>query len=380
MSGWKRLLEEESEHQWLSFVLFAIFIIIGGLMVDWSNELSGVRDGASVSANGMVIDVAGDAVLNMQDDGLYVDLGDSSIQKENATCLAKHVHITFACFGEEGLIHFHEDEWEHDGAWAAMYLGQDYTTTDLSVNGDAILLIIQNGMTHSFAGFWINGLEDASNQSQMSDDIIINSVIPTENGWLAGGSWMAPSSWIGGNPASPPMYELVVEITWDGINSPDTKIIHLGDEGEIHTMLGSDGVYFAAGSSDTVRIDHSGISSIGLASTAAAMDTNSDVWLFGEIGSSTVAIISDGNAEIEKLPYAMSIQPTYASIDDSGVISIHGIDAQDSPSAISIDPEERLSFTSMRGLIDLGFIFTSLLILGMMGWNIADALRKGEVF
>ena len=30
--------------------------------------------------------------------------------------------------------------------------------------------------------------------------------------------------------------------------------------------------------------------------------------------------------------------------------------------------------------MDLGFILASLLIIGMMGWNITDAIRKGEVF
>ncbi len=377
MSRWKRLLEEESEHQWISFAVFAIFIIFGGVMIDWSNELSGVREGATLSSDGVVYDIAGNAVLNMQDNGMHIDIGEYSTQKDYATCLTKYEHITFACFGEEGLIHFHEDNWPSGNSWAAMDIGQGYVITDISANNNALLLIVRNGMTHTFSGFWINGQQIASNTSQISEDITINSIVPTNEGWLAGGA-----IYLDGNPASPPKYELVIEIIWDGTNkAPVTEIVHIGGEGEIHTMLnGEDDTYFAAGNTDTVRIDDSGVNSIGFPSTAAAIDNNHDLWLFGEIGSSTVVVVNENGKEIETLPEPLPISATYASIDDSGVISLHGIDTNDSPSAISIDPEERLSFTSLRGTFDLVFIFISLLILGMMSWNIFDALKKGEVF
>ena len=72
--------------------------------------------------------------------------------------------------------------------------------------------------------------------------------------------------------------------------------------------------------------------------------------------------------------------PTYVMCDEQGLISIHGIDSEDNPNAISIDSNARLSFLSLRGIIDLGFILGAILIIGMMGWNIADAIRKGEIF
>ena len=46
MSRWKRLLEQESEHQWLAFFGFTLIIILGSVVLDWSNDLSGVRDGS----------------------------------------------------------------------------------------------------------------------------------------------------------------------------------------------------------------------------------------------------------------------------------------------------------------------------------------------
>ena len=117
-----------------------------------------------------------------------------------------------------------------------------------------------------------------------------------------------------------------------------------------------------------------------MSSYAAVSDQNGNVWLFGGIGSKTVAIISDEGITVEKLPEPLEILPTYAYCDDDGMISVHGADSSDEPSALSIDSNARTSFTSLRGILDLGFILVSILILSIMGWNIADAIRKGEVF
>ena len=56
------------------------------------------------------------------------------------------------------------------------------------------------------------------------------------------------------------------------------------------------------------------------------------------------------------------------------------MDTNENSDALSIDSNARKSFLSLRGIIDLGFILGALLIFGMMGWNITDAIRKGEVF
>ena len=119
---------------------------------------------------------------------------------------------------------------------------------------------------------------------------------------------------------------------------------------------------------------------MGMASYAAVGDLNEDVWLFGGKGSTTVAIISEGEISIEKLPEPLYIMPTYVVCDEQGLISIHGVDGEDKSGALSIDSNARKSFLSLRGIIDLGFILGAMLIIGMMGWNITDAIRKGEIF
>ena len=40
--GWRRFLEEESEHQWLAISLFFVFIIIGAFAIHGTSKLTGM--------------------------------------------------------------------------------------------------------------------------------------------------------------------------------------------------------------------------------------------------------------------------------------------------------------------------------------------------
>ena len=40
--GWRRLLEEESEHQWLAISLFFVFILIGAFAIHGTSKLTGM--------------------------------------------------------------------------------------------------------------------------------------------------------------------------------------------------------------------------------------------------------------------------------------------------------------------------------------------------
>ncbi|MEC7167509.1 MAG: hypothetical protein VXW14_00815 [Candidatus Thermoplasmatota archaeon] len=48
-SGWRKLLEEESEHQWLAIGLFFVFIIIGGFLIGGTSSLEGMVLGTDPS-------------------------------------------------------------------------------------------------------------------------------------------------------------------------------------------------------------------------------------------------------------------------------------------------------------------------------------------
>jgi len=381
MSGWRRLLEEESEHQWLSFAAFTVIVIIGAVLIDWSSELSGVHDGSTLDVDGIILDSAGDSILYQTNEGIRISHNDMENNAQYATCLVEYGEVTLACLGTEGMLGFIGDgSPDCDQEWCQFDIGENITATQVSGNGLALLMVVQDGTSDSLAAIWYGENNPQPVLSQHEGIMHLDVITPVEGGWLVGGSWQAPANWLGSNPTSPPMFELVLSVTWDGTNAPSIEIIHMGNEGVIHGIFATDNGFIATGTADSISIEDGKVESLGMSSYAAVGDNNGDVWLFGGIGSTTVAIISDGEFSIEKLPEPMKILPTYAVCDDDGLISVHGSDYSDNPSAISIDSNARSSFTSLRGILDLGFILVSILIISIMGWNIFEAVRKGEVF
>ena len=91
----------------------------------------------------------------------------------------------------------------------------------------------------------------------------LDTIIPTEEGWLIGGSWQAPPNWLGSNPASPPKYELIIEATWDGIAAPAIEVVHIGGEGVIHGLFETEDGYLATGTSDTYLISERVLKRLG---------------------------------------------------------------------------------------------------------------------
>ena len=381
MSGWRRLLEEESEHQWLSFAAFTVIVIIGAVLIDWSSDLSGVHQGSSLEVEGIVIDAAGDSVLYQTDDGIRITHNDMTNNAQYATCLEEYEDITLACLGTEGMLGYIGDGGPVcDTEWCEFSIGENLTASHVSGNGLALLMVVKQGTSDSLAAMWFGDANPQPVVAEYEGIMHLNVITPNDEGWYVGGSWQAPPNWLGSNPASPPMFELVLSVIWDGVGAPAIEVIHMGDEGTIHGIYATDDGFVATGTSDTISIDGLEVTSLGMSSYAAVSDQNGNVWLFGGIGSKTVAIISDEGITVEKLPEPLEILPTYAHCNDDGMISIHGADSSDEPSALSIDSNARTSFTSLRGILDLGFILVSILILSIMGWNIADAIRKGEVF
>lgn len=382
MSAWRKFLEEESEHQWLSFAVFAIAVIIGAILIDWSDNLSGFHQGAELNQDGIILDSAGNAVMYENEDGKFVSLHGNVQETPYATCLVQHIHITFACMGAEGLLFFSEENHPAEFGWIAMNLGKNVTAKDVSANAqNELLVVIQEGTSDKLAAMHISdgqGLSDIANQD---GNMHIEAMLATEEGWLIGGSWQAPPNWLGTNPASPPMYELVMFVEWDGINAPDSEIVYLGGEGSIHGIFQmKNGDYIATGTDDTVVINSNEITSLNIASFSSTVDNNQKVWLFGGINSDSVAIIDNGEIDFEELPSTLGLVPNFIDCNSDGLISIYGTDIQDSPSSVSIESNARTSILSLRGVLDLGFILVSITIISVMGWNIFEAMRRGEIF
>ena len=374
MSDWKQYLKEESEYQWLSFAAFAALIILGAVLIDWSGDLSGVGSGAHDAEDGMVIDKAGNAILYRAEDGTHLKLDGIDNSAPFATCVTKHQGITYACVGTPGELMVNEKQYA-DGEWRTMFLSSNVSVLDISGNQLAMMMIVQDGTATTLAGVFLNEDLAVSPLTQNDGDMHLTSIIPTDYGWLVGGSWQAPVNFLGSNPTSPPMYELVLKVTWDGISAPAIEDTHIGGIGQIHSLIQTTDGVVAAGTYSSLLIGENGYDLLDLTSSSAIADDDGNVWFFGQAGSTTVALYEDGEIKVKKLPAPLQIQPQYAFNDDDGVISVHG-----DTGAISIDTEARQSFTSLRGIMDLTFILLSLTAVIMMLWNVADSVRTGKDF
>ena len=69
--------------------------------------------------------------------------------------------------------------------------------------------------------------------------------------------------------------------------------------------------YLATGTSDSYDESLKLCRILGISSQVATDDNNGNVWLFGDIGSKTVAIVADEGITVEKLPEPLNIVPTY---------------------------------------------------------------------
>ena len=155
MSGWRRLLEEESEHQWLSFALFTIIVIIGAILIDWSSDLSGVHGGSALEVNGLVLDSTEDSVLYQTEDGTLIKYKDTEENSQYATCLEEYRGMTLACLGTEGMLAYIGDGGpDCDTEWCQFSIGDNLTVTEVSGNGLALMLIVQDGTSNSLAAIW----------------------------------------------------------------------------------------------------------------------------------------------------------------------------------------------------------------------------------
>ena len=71
--GWRRFLEEESEHQWLAISLFFIFIIVGAFAIHGTSKLTGMDlENNYALENSRVLEIS------YQDDGEYHSVSHTS--------------------------------------------------------------------------------------------------------------------------------------------------------------------------------------------------------------------------------------------------------------------------------------------------------------
>ena len=380
MGGWRKWLEEESEYQWLSFAGFAIFVILGSIYINASSDLAGVNTG-TLHENG-----TGDRLLEMTDSmslwesetGRYVLDGTDKIENyQFSSCISESVTVKLICPGENGIVYV-----DNGNGWNEVNVTDtNHFATHASISDGSSLVVLSNGMKSSFLVYDFDTNTKSSNIAEYDgESVLINSVMSKgENRWLAGGKILLST----GNEANPPSREAVFDIIYNDQNQLliiNPLHIDYSNDGEIHSIIAlKDGAFFAAGTNKAIMFGVNEHTKFEYPSRVVIEDLNGDIWLYGTTGDDFVVRISEGEVYVESLSEPLGFLPEIGFLDE-GKIALHGISNDGSHEALNIDVDARGSLTSLRGIFDFMFIISSLLVIGLMTWNVGDAISKGEIF
>lgn len=332
------LLEEESEHQWLMTGVFALVIIFGAFIIGEAATISGVQDGSIIPSDVEVVDIdvdsSGDFLLTIHGDENYdvISLSDTGKQSdvESDTNLPKDIESS------SGTLIFDTSGSEH-----------------------SVKIKTDSGTTNS---------------AQTDGRLILTTGIAMSNGdWLIGGGWFAPSEWSGSSPAGTSIHSAVGLVDTDKDGNPSIRILRVGDKGMIHSIVDvGGGDYLAAGTDGFVVTDGEIVEYHSYPSFAAATDSNDIAWLFQGIGSYDLIKYEDGEIVIEELEEPMKFTPEVAG-SSGDIILVYGVDGYDDPASLTFDSSAQSSITSLRGMMDFGFILFGGIALAVMLWNMWDA-------
>ena len=412
--GWRSLLEEESEHQWVAITGFFVFIILGAIVIQGTSKLPGVeyQNNGLEAIDGRVLDIVyGDsdtytALILGEEGGMLFHLDDAGIN-DIGTDYDDVLGMTFMTELHDGsivvspsnntleVIHFNAE----DSQRTIIPLESNQEMFDVidvaeQCNGDSYrwLMVTDEGNSTSLRGFGSVGspllpaqeaFGGASLTAAMvtSGEITWNMVESLDNGtWIAIGS-MANAFEIDENsPATPTKHPVIGFISWSaGPTSPMLTSIEELDKGEIHSLVRLDNKsLLAAGTDSAIHIAKDRTTTeVDFASVSATLDENGAVWMFGSQGSTSVVRMVDGVAE--KMPLAEPLPLTIETSDVSNdVIYAHGIDANGNPATYSIDTLAIGSIESGRGFLNFLSVTICSVIMGVMIWTAFKKMRLNQ--
>ena len=412
--GWRSLLEEESEHQWVAIAGFFVFIILGAIVIQGTSKLPGVeyQNNGLEAIDGRVLDIVyGDsdtytALILSDEGGMLFHLDDAGIN-DIGTDYDDVLGMTFMTELHDGsivvspsnntleVIHFNAE----DPQRTIIPLESNQEVFDVidvaeQCNGDSYrwLMVTDEGNSTSLRGFGSVGspllpaqeaFGGASLTAAMvtSGEIAWKMVESLDNGtWIAIGSMTNAFEIDENSPATPTKHPVIGFISWSaGPTSPMLTSIEELDKGEIHSLVRLDNKsLLAAGTDSAIHIAKDRTTTeVNFASVSATLDENGAVWMFGSQGSTSVVRMVDGVAE--KMPLAQPLPLTVETSDVSNdVIHAHGIDANGNPATYSIDTLAIGSIESGRGFLNFLSVTLCCVAMGVMIWTAFKKMRLNQ--
>ena len=413
--GWRGLLEEESEHQWIAISGFFVFIILGAIAIQGTSSLPGVdyRSNGLEAVDGRVMDIVygnsgsytatvlsdeGGVIYHYDKHGDARDIGADYEDVLGMTFLTQ-VHdgsiVVSPTNNTLEVIHVNSENLQR----TIIPLDHDQATFDIldvaeQSNGDAYnwLMVTDEGNSSSLRGFGnvatplqpaqaAFGGATVTAAMANSDGYEWNMVEALDDGtWVVVGLMTNPLGADENSPATPIKKPIIGVISWSaGPTAPMLTSFKEVDHGEIHSLVKlKNGSILAAGTESAVHIALDGSKTeIGVSSESAVIDEKGDVWMFGSQGSTSIVRMREGVPE--KMPLA---RPLPLTVEVSGVsndvIYGFGIGQSGQPSTYSIDTLAIGSIESGRGLLNFLFFTASSIVMGVMLWTAFTRMRQNQ--
>ena len=400
-SGWRKLLEEESEHQWLALGLFLVFVVIGGFLIGGTRNLEGMVLGVDSDENFAFDDghhiIEIDYHANSDWDGAHsaILLNGSGMKmyqqlsSANVNDIVPFDHetirdVTFFESDEEGTVTYSATENTITTVVNGMPSNQildDGMGSSFSIQGiakDTSDLILNNRVliTSEDGGSGVRGLGMSGVTISSSPD---PSVSWTDLVFLEDDTYIATGvfTYHDDNPALLGSKIVFAHITWaGGSNVPQVLISPvMGNGSEVHSLTSmKDGLAAAASDQEVYIISKDSIEIHSTSATAMVYEPcEHRLWFFGELGSKSILRmdVETGEETTKNLQYALPLQPTVVLIEGDSLY-IHGYNTKGEPDRLSLDLTLEGSMSSGRGFLNFLFIFAGVLMLGTQLYTIID--------
>ena len=399
---WRKLLEQESEHQWLAIGIFFLFAILGGVAIEGTSTLAGVDLGAGDAAHD------GYRVLDI----VYFDDGGDITSQLTHTYDPSQGHYLFIQTSTDYVNTIYQPSGYDKGDEIRFINGMGDNRAMLSIASTQLVEItlgdLQNTEINlnSSDEFWIDdyqenmGPQSAMIVTQESDGTssiralsyyvasppLANSNLVNWNNivhlsqekWVATGT-IASTQSSGDSPASPSVRTAIGIIEWQGNLSvaPILTSFSTGDEGQIHNLFstGNSQVIVATNTGAYQVKDDGSINEIDIPSQSAVTDSQGKTWFIGNQGTTSIATFHDGIIEIEELAKPIPLEIEISEYE-SGIIFMHGMDVNGAFEMMTLDTTVNDSIESGRGFLNFAFLTFFSIVLLVMGWTVLDRFRN----
>jgi hypothetical protein len=402
MAGrWRKLLEEESEHQWLAISLFFIFAIVGGIAIEGTSTLAGVDLGAGDAIHD------GKRVLDI----VYFDNDGSVASQLTHMYIPNDGHFLYSQDTPNAVSVFYEPS-EYDKGDEIRFMNEmSDNRAMLSIASNQLVEITLNEQivyinVNTTDDFWIDdyqengGPDSAMIVTQENDGTstiralsyfvasppMVNSnsvnwdniVHLSQDKWVATGT-IANAQSSSDSPASPSVRTAIGIVEWQGNLSISPVLISFttGEEGQIHNSFstGNSQVIIAANTGAYQIEDDGSITHLDLPSQSAVTDSKGYTWFIGQKGTTSIASFNDGVVDVQELAKPIPLEIEVSEYED-GVIFMHGMDDNGAFELMTIDLTAQDSIEAGRGFLNFAFLTSCSIILVVMGWTALDRYRN----